>query len=121
MATQMKAIVIVVLSTIFTSTGSACYKVGADLIRAGILINLPLFLGALLYILSAGLLILGLKWGELSVLYPIYGLNYVWVSLISIYFFHEIIKLIQWTGIAAIIIGVVFIGIGSNGVGRYGN
>ncbi len=115
MATQLRGILIVLASTVIASTGSALYKTGADLLRQGILLNIPLFVGAVLYIFSAGLLVIGLKFGELSVLYPIYGLNYVWVSLLSIYLFREVIELVQWAGIIAIIVGVAFIGLGSRG------
>src|ERR1019366_10762410 len=38
---------------------------------------------------NALLLILALRDGELSMLYPIIALTYVWVNLLSIYFFHE--------------------------------
>lgn len=111
MATQLRAVALVLLSTVLASSGSAFYKIGADALRQGYL-DIALFIGAVLYITSAGLLVLGLKWGELSVLYPIYGLNYVWASIIAIYIFHEAVSLVQWAGIGALISGVALIGMG---------
>ena len=42
-----------------------------------------------LHACNAFLLILALRDGELSMLYPIIALTYVWVNLLSMYFFHE--------------------------------
>src|ERR1700729_3327410 len=77
---------------------------------AGLLGNLPLLLG---YCMSAGtafLLILGLRDGQLSVLYPIISMSYVWVDLLSMYFFHEQINLWKAAGIVFVISGVGLLG-----------
>src|SRR5579863_5153329 len=68
--------------------------------------NLPLLFG---YCMSAGtafLLILGLRDGELSMLYPIIAMTYVWVNLLSAYFFHEHLNFWKALGIALVIGGV---------------
>lgn len=72
--------------------------------------NLPLLFG---YSMSAGtafLLILGLRDGELSMLYPIIAMTYVWVNLLSMYFFHEHINLWKGIGIVLVIGGVAMLG-----------
>ncbi len=64
--------------------------------------NLPLLGG---YSMSAGtafLLILALRDGELSMLYPIIAMTYVWVNLLSMYFFHE--QMNTWKGIGIILV-----------------
>jgi uncharacterized membrane protein len=58
----------------------------------------------------AVLLILALKDGQLSILYPIISLSYVWVNLLSMYFFHEHMNLFKAIGIALIIGGVGLLG-----------
>ena len=72
--------------------------------------NLPLLLG---YTMSAGtafLLILALRDGELSMLYPIIALTYVWVNILSMYFFNEHMNIWKASGIALVIGGVALLG-----------
>jgi drug/metabolite transporter (DMT)-like permease len=72
--------------------------------------NLPLLGG---YAMSAGtalLMILALRHGELSVLFPIISMSYVWVSLLSIYFFGDRMNLWKAAGIALVIGGVALLG-----------
>lgn len=72
--------------------------------------NVPLLLG---YCMSGGtalLLILGLRDGQLSVLYPIISMSYVWVDLLSVYFFHDQINLWKAAGIVFVIGGVGLLG-----------
>ena len=75
--------------------------------------NYHLFGGVGLYAIGTILFIPALKGGELSVLYPFVALNYIWVSLLSVKFLGEKMNRFKWLGIALIIIGVSFIGLGS--------
>jgi drug/metabolite transporter (DMT)-like permease len=72
--------------------------------------NLPLLFGYSMSAATAFLLILGLRDGELSMLYPIIAMTYVWVSLLSMYFFHEHINLWKAAGIVLVIGGVALLG-----------
>ena len=76
--------------------------------------NYYLFGGVALYAIGTVLFIPALKGGDLSVLYPFVALTYIWVSLLSVKFLGEKMNKYKWIGIALIIIGVSFIGIGSN-------
>ena len=51
--------------------------------------NIPLMIGYSLYGLSTVLLVLALRDGELSLLYPVIALTYVWVTMLSLFFFQE--------------------------------
>src|SRR5258708_22937122 len=51
--------------------------------------NLPLLGGYALHAGNALLLVLALREGHLSVLYPVYSLSYVWVNLLSVWLFQE--------------------------------
>jgi uncharacterized membrane protein len=53
-----------------------------------------------------------LQGGELSVLYPLVSLGYVWVCLLSIRFLGERMNSVKWTGVAFIVAGVALIGVG---------
>lgn len=72
--------------------------------------NWQLLLGYSLHACNAFLLILALRDGELSMLYPIIALTYVWVNLLSMYFFHEHLNLWKCVGISLVIGGVALLG-----------
>ena len=81
---------------------------------SSLLKNYYLLGGISLYVIGTMLFIPALKGGDLSILYPFVSLNYVWVSLLSVKFLGEKMNPLKWSGIAAIILGVSFIGIGSS-------
>ena len=72
--------------------------------------NLALLGGLSLYGISTVLLVLALKDGELSLLYPVIALTYVWVTLLSIVVFHDRINPIKLAGIGVIVLGVAVLG-----------
>ena len=72
--------------------------------------NWPLLLGYSLHACNAALLILALRHGELSVLFPIYALSYIWVDLLSLYFFHEHMNVWKTAGILLVMGGVSLLG-----------
>jgi drug/metabolite transporter (DMT)-like permease len=76
----------------------------------GLLGNYQLVLGYALQSGNALLLILALREGELSMLYPIIALTYVWVNLLAMYFFHERMNVWKAGGIALVIGGVGLLG-----------
>ena len=69
-----------------------------------------LFSGYCLYGVSTVLLILALREGELSMLYPVIALTYVWVALLSFVIFHEALEPLKLFGIALIVGGVAVLG-----------
>ncbi len=54
--------------------------------------------------------IIALRNGDLSVIYPLTSLSYVWVSLYSVKFLGEKMSKFKWIGVMLIIVGVVLIG-----------
>jgi multidrug transporter EmrE-like cation transporter len=72
--------------------------------------NYQLVLGYCAHSANALLLILALRDGQLSMLYPIIALTYVWVNLLSIYFFHEPMNVWKAVGIVLVIGGVTLMG-----------
>ncbi len=111
------AMALVLVVTIFTSAAQAFYKAGVDrglsLDLHALITNYPLIVGIALYGVGAVLLLISLRHGELSVLYPIVSLSYIWVSLIAAHYFNEPMNIYKWLGVLAIIAGVSFIGKGS--------
>ena len=103
MQTKPRAILFVLLCTIATAFGQIFLKIGSgtnfssaiDVLLSFELLNplakplYALFLGLCLYGIGASLLILALRYGELSVIYPIFATNYIWVTLLSASYFGE--------------------------------
>ena len=117
MKTKLWAIGLVLLCTLFTSAAQIFYKLGAGNLEFDILkliTNYPVLIGLVLYGLGALILIIALRGGELSALYPIVATSYIWVSIFSIYFLNEAMNLFKWSGVAVIVLGVAFV-TGGNG------
>jgi drug/metabolite transporter (DMT)-like permease len=76
----------------------------------GLLGNWQLLLGYSLHACNALLLILALRDGELSMLYPIIALTYVWVNILSMYFFGDHMNFWKAAGIVLVIGGVALMG-----------
>jgi len=116
MKTQPKAIALVLASTVFISFAQILFKTassGFSFEIVSMVTNYNLVAGILLYILAAAMLIVALRRGELSILYPMYASSYIWVSLLSSVFFPaDQMSLIKWAGIFLIISGVTALGVG---------
>ncbi len=121
----------VVACTFFAGAAQILMKMGAlhpmphlDLTNPASLIgfvfallgNLPLVGGYGLHACNALLLILALRDGELSVLYPIYSLSYVWVIGLSMYFFHDQLNPWKVGGVLLVMTGVGLMGRASSKV-----
>jgi multidrug transporter EmrE-like cation transporter len=79
---------------------------------AAILTNVPLIAGYALYGINTLMLVLALREGQLSMLYPIIALTYVWVTLLSYLLLNEPANLFKNLGIATIVAGVTVLGRG---------
>jgi multidrug transporter EmrE-like cation transporter len=77
-----------------------------------LLTNVPLVAGYTLYGINTVMLVLALRDGELSMLYPIIALTYVWVTLLSYFVLSEKPNLYKNVGIAIIVTGVAVLGRG---------
>jgi undecaprenyl phosphate-alpha-L-ara4N flippase subunit ArnE len=71
--------------------------------------NYKFIIGAGLYALSAMLFVWALRFGDLSVLYPIIATSYIWVAVFSILFLKESFHPLGWFGIGLIIAGISLI------------
>jgi len=116
MKTEPWAIVLVIITTVLTSFGSLFYKFGADKLSfdiTSIITNYYIIAGLIFYAIGAVLLVKAFKHGELSVLFPVVALSFVWVAILSMIFLSEIMTFTKWMGIIAIVAGVSFVGRGS--------
>jgi len=114
MKTKAWAIGLILGTTFLNSIAQILYKIGVDKFNfENLLYNPLIFFGLILYLTSGIILIVTLKYGELSVLYPIISTGFIWVSVLSLYFLKEVMNPLRWIGILLIIIGVSFVGAGS--------
>ena len=116
MATQLWAILMVIFATLVGAFGPILLKKASakKLSKlSSLATNYHLFGGVALYAIGTMMFIPALKGGDLSVLYPLVSVAYIWVSLLSVKFLGEKMNKLKWLGIALIIIGVTFIGVGS--------
>jgi len=116
MNTEWWAIGLVLIATTLGSFGPLFLKKASgklELNIISIITNENLIIGLAFYALGTILFIPALKGGELSVLYPLVALVYVWVSLLSMKFLGEKMNKMKWTGVSLILFGVTLIGLGA--------
>jgi multidrug transporter EmrE-like cation transporter len=108
-------VALVFCCTILGAAAQILMKVGMSRFHpdvVSLVTNLPLVTGYALYGVNTLLLVLALKDGELSMLYPIIALTYVWVTLLSYMLLKEPPNVYKNIGITTIVIGVAVLGRG---------
>lgn len=78
----------------------------------GLITDVPLVAGYSCYGLFCLAMVLALREGELSMMYPIISLTYVWVTVLSYWLLKETPNLYKNLGILTIVIGVGVLGRG---------
>jgi multidrug transporter EmrE-like cation transporter len=73
--------------------------------------NLPLIGGYCLYGCNTVMLTLALRKGQLSLLYPVISLTFVWVAILSVVLFGETINGLEAAGLVTIMAGVCVLGL----------
>jgi drug/metabolite transporter (DMT)-like permease len=115
--TAATAIALVLLCTIIGAAAQILMRHGAAQLHGStlgdLLTNWELLAGYACLAANTALLVLALRRGELSVLYPIIALTYVWVTILSPMFFGDVINPYKVAGVALIVLGVSLIGLGS--------
>jgi uncharacterized membrane protein len=118
---RRRSLILVTLCTFIGAAAQILIKSGAASVQTqGVIptliamaLNFKLVFGYSLYGLSAALMVLALRYGQLSILYPIIALTYVWVSILSVVLFHEHVSLLKAIGISVIVAGVAVLGRGA--------
>ncbi|MBN1645150.1 EamA family transporter [Candidatus Woesearchaeota archaeon] len=114
MTTQPWAIILVLIGTFIGSIGPIFFKKGADKFNFNplqLIKNYNLIAGLFFYGISLIIFVIALTGGEVSILYPIVSVSYIWVCFLSIKILKEKMNLYKWLGILFIIFGVSMIGI----------
>lgn len=122
-AQQRRSFLLVVCCTIigaaaqvFIKKGAVGLGPGATILQAAMamLLNPSLFAGYAMYGVSTVLLVLALRHGQLSLLYPVFAMTYVWVTVLSVLIFHESMNAYKLAGITVIVGGIAVLGRGSS-------
>ena len=114
--THTHSLILVFFCTLFGVGAQFLIKTSANQMASitveSLLTNWALWGGLALYGISTGLLILALRDGELSLLYPVISLTYVWVTVLSVTVFDERLTMAKAVGISIIVLGVGLLGKG---------
>lgn len=103
---------LMVVATLLGAFGSLYLKIGSKHLEGGIknlIFNKTLIVGVTLFTVSAVLVIIALKFGELSKIFPMTALTYVWVAALSSKFLKEKMTREKLAAFVLIIIGIFFV------------
>jgi multidrug transporter EmrE-like cation transporter len=118
---QRRSFLLVVCCTLIGAAAQVLIKQGAGalgpnptMVQAALamLLTPTLFAGYSMYGVSTVLLVLALRHGQLSLLYPVFAMTYVWVTILSVLVFHESMNAFKLAGIAIIVGGIAVLGRG---------
>ena len=114
-AARRRSTIVVAVCTLLGAIAQILFKLAVRhlvLTPAGLLTNVPLIAGCAFYGLFTIAMVLALREGELSMLYPIIALTYVWVTLGTYWVLKETPNAYKNLGIVTIVIGVAILGRG---------
>ncbi|MBI2543299.1 MAG: EamA family transporter [Candidatus Aenigmarchaeota archaeon] len=107
---ELWVISLVVLSTILGAFGSLFFKFGSEAKSVKkLFFNRNFLAGMVLFVVATVLGIIALKFGELSKIFPITSLTYVWVAFISAVFLKERITKHKLLALLFIVVGIILI------------
>jgi drug/metabolite transporter (DMT)-like permease len=116
MTTPVSSMLLVLGASFVGSFGAAFLKAGAERLHRDVwtlFTNWRLAVGVTFFVASSLLYLKGIKHGELTILYPMISLGYVWTLLWSRIFFHEPFTRNKFLGLGLIVTGIVFLALGT--------
>ena len=116
---KRRSLLMIVAFTVLAAAAQVLMKFGTIHLKLhpsviGLLTDFPLIGGMFLYGVGAALMVVALRHGELSVLYPLISLSYVWVAILSVVVFGEVMNPYKIAGICTIMAGVAVLGMGAH-------
>ena len=116
MKTPVSSMMLILVGSFFGSFGAVFLKLGAEHMKgsfARLFTNYWLATGIALYLLSSVFYMMGVSQGQLTVLYPMVSLGYIWAILWARLFFKEPFTMAKIGGLMMIIFGVALINFGN--------
>lgn len=114
--TPLSSIVFILVSSFIGSFGAVFLKLGAEHLKgslAKLISNYWLGIGVGLYLLSSVFYAMGVSQGQLTVLYPMVSLGYIWAIVWARLFFKEPFTMAKIGGLVMIVFGVALINLGN--------
>ena len=115
--TPLSSILLVFLAAFLGSFGSVFLKAGAGRLHRrlkSLLLNWYLGVGVGLFLLSSYFFVLGVRRGELTILYPMVSLGYIFTLFWSRLFFGEPLTRNKFLGLGLIIVGIILLSLGKS-------
>jgi multidrug transporter EmrE-like cation transporter len=115
MNTPLSSVVWVSVGSFIGSLGAVGLKAGAQHLELNIralAANWKLALGLSLYLVSTVFFVKGISHGEISVLFPLVSLGYVWTTIWSKLFFGESMTQAKLIGLGLILAGCALLNLG---------
>jgi multidrug transporter EmrE-like cation transporter len=116
MSTPVSSMAWVLSGSFIGSFGAVFLKAGAkrlQLTLGALLTNWRLAAGISAYLVSALFFLMGVRHGELSVLYPLVAFGYVWTMFWSRLFFGEPLTKAKFAALGLILVGIALLGFGN--------
>jgi len=114
--TPLSSVGWVLLASFFGSFGALFLKIGAGKLQRGLaslLTNWRLMIGIAFYLFSSVLFVLGVRKGELSVLYPMVSLGSVWTLFWAKLVLGEPLTRPKFVALGMILCGIALLGLGT--------
>jgi len=107
--------ILVLVASFIGSFGAVFLKAGAGRTQClkSLVFNPRLAIGVCLFLISTVFYLLGIRRGELSVLYPMVSLGYIWTLFWSRLFFGEPLTKMKFAGLGLILFGIILLGMGN--------
>jgi multidrug transporter EmrE-like cation transporter len=108
---------LVVTGSFIGSFGAVFLKAGAGRLHrqlSSLMFNWRLAAGVLLYLLSSYFFVLGVREGELTILYPLVSLGYILTFVWARLFFKEPFTADKFIGLGMVVAGIVILQLGNH-------
>ncbi|HEY1758994.1 MAG TPA: EamA family transporter [Bryobacteraceae bacterium] len=116
-STPISSMIWVIAGSVIGSFGAVFLKMGAERLQLNLrslATNWRLVVGIVFYLLSSVLFVIGVKHGELSVLYPLVSVGSIWTLLWSKLFLGEDLTKPKFVAVGMILAGCVLLGLGGS-------
>jgi len=103
---------LILFTTLFIAGGQLLFNLASKTFEFsinGIFFNYFMWAGFIAYAGGLLTLIFGLKEGELTILYPLLSLSYIWVLIFSVIFFDNTLTILKTAGTLSIVVGIIII------------
>ena len=110
MSKYTKAILLVLLSTLTSTAAQVFFKLASHTFAFSLSgISIWLLLGFISYSISAVLLVLAFRHGELSVFNPLQSAEFIWTLIASWLILKEVISIQNVIGVSIIFLGIIIL------------